>query len=134
MLHRANVLFRIIKPSIYFKNFVKSKILNFCVKKFETYSYLCFQKLMAVIFVTLSLFRTVNETNLNSTETEFEPFWWVHFWRRWNFSFEIHIKYMILKTLDYEWLIDEFHVITYLKLNLIFAISCLNWQKIDSNQ
>ena len=49
---------------------------------------------MAVTFVTMSLFRTVNEINLNSTETEFEPSWWVHFWRNWNCSFEIHIKYM----------------------------------------
>ena len=114
--------------------FRNSKILFFCGTRFETNPYLCFQKLMAVTFVTMSLFRTVNEINLNSTETEFEPSWWVHFWRNWNCSFEIHIKYMtqikdmILRTLNYEWFIVEYHVLDLLKLNIIQAISCLSWQ------
>ena len=77
-------------------------------------------------------FLSVNLINLNSIETEFEPCWWVHFWRKSNFRLEIQIKYMtqikdmILRTLDYEWFIVEIHVVTLLKSNMIWAISCLN--------
>ena len=91
-----------------------------------------FSKIDGCHFCDIVTFPPVIGINLNSTEREFEPCWWVHFWRNWNCSLEILIKYMtqikdmILRTLDYEWLIVEYHVLTKLELIIIEAISCLN--------